>query len=115
MTIRGKLLAGQLAQYIGYSDAIIGTCSQISRHARTLQYDAITVCNDADADHDKIDNRWDRLTAKITELAYELPQSVNGGHIVAEFQGDPRGYVVKLIATDRHGIPHTFGVDYQTR
>ena len=110
MTIRGKLLAGQLAQYIGYSGAIIGTCSQIARHARTLENDAVAVCNDADADQDKLDKRWDRLTARITELAYELPES-DGGHIVGEFQGDPRGHVVKLIGIDGHGIPRTFGVE----
>ena len=110
MTVKGKLLAGQLAQYIGYSGAIIATCSLISRHARTLTNDAVRVCNDADADQDKLDKRWDRLTARITELAYELPES-DGGHIVAEFQGDPRGYVVKLIVTDGNGTPRTFGVE----
>ena len=110
MTVRGKLLAGQLAQYIGYTGAIVATCSQIARHARTLTNDAITVCDDANADQDKLDKRWDRLTARITELAGQLPES-DGGRIVAEFQGDPRGYVVKLIVTDAHGIPRTFGVD----
>jgi hypothetical protein len=109
MTVRGKLLAGELAQYIGYTAHIIATCSLIARHARTLENDAITVCNDANADQDKLDARWDRLTARITELAYDLPES-DGGHITAQFQGDPRGFVVKLVVVDGSGIPRTFGV-----
>lgn len=109
MTVRGRLLAGELAQYIGYTGAIVATCSLIARHARTLENDAVRVCNDAYADQDKLDARWDRLTARITELAYDLPES-DGGHITAEFQGDPRGYVVKLVVIDGAGIPRTFGV-----
>ena len=109
MTVRGRLLAGELAQYIGYTGAITATCSLIARHARTLENDAIAVCNDAYADQDKLDKRWDRLTARISDLAAELPES-DGGPIRAEFQGDPRGYIVKLIVIDGHGIPRTFGV-----
>lgn len=109
MTVRGRLLAGELAQYIGYTGAITATCSLIARHARTLENDAIAVCNDANADQDKLDARWDRLTARITDLVRDLPES-DGGAITAEFQGDPRGFIVKLVVVDAHGIPRTFGV-----
>ena len=109
MTVRGKLLAGELAQYIGYTGAITATCSLIARHARTLENDAVAVCNDSNADQEKIDARWDRLTARITDLVRELPES-DGGPITAQFQGDPRGYVVKLVVIDGDGIPRTFGV-----
>ena len=109
MTVRGKLLAGELAQYIGYTGAITATCSLIARHARTLENDAVAVCNDSNADQEKIDARWDRLTARITDLVSELPES-DGGPITAQFQGDPRGYVVKLVVIDGDGIPRTFGV-----
>ena len=110
MTIRGKLLAGQLAQYIGYTGQIVYTCSLIARHAKTLENIAVRVCNDADADQDKLDRRWDQLTARIDSLVRDLPDS-DGGAITAEYQGDPRGYVVKLIVRDAHDIPRTFGVD----
>jgi hypothetical protein len=110
MTTRGKLLAGQLAQYIGYTGAITATCSLIARHAKSLDTIAVRVCNDAWADQDALDKKWDRLVARITELVAELPAS-DGGPITAEFQGDPRGYVVKLVVVDGHGIPRTFGVE----
>ena len=110
MTIRGKLLAGQLAQYIGYTGQIVATCSLIARHAKTLENIAVAECNDANADQDKLDKRWDQLTARIDSLVRDLPDS-DGGAITAEYQGDPRGYVVKLIVRDAHGIPRTFGVD----
>jgi hypothetical protein len=109
MTVRGKLLAGELAQYIGYTGAITATCSLIARHARTLENDAVAVCNDSNADQEKIDSRWDRLTARIADLVRELPES-DGGPITAQFQGDPRGYIVKLVVIDGDGIPRTFGV-----
>lgn len=109
MTVRGRLLAGELAQYIGYSGHIVATCSLIARHAKTLENIAISVCNDAFADQDKLDKRWDQLTRRIDDLAGQLPES-DGGRIVAEYQGDPRGYVVRLIVCDAHGIPRTFGV-----
>lgn len=110
MTVRGKLLAGQLAQYIGYSDYIVDICSLIARHARTLENDAVSVCNDANADQDKLDRRWDSLTARISGLVSQLPES-DGGRIVAEFQGDPRGCVVSLVVLDARGICRTYGVE----
>jgi hypothetical protein len=110
MTIRGKLLAGQLAQYIGYTGAITATCSLIARHAKTLDNIAVSQCNDAFADQDALDRKWDRLVARITELVADLPAS-DGGAITAEIQGDPRGYIVKLIVIDGNGIPRTFGVE----
>jgi len=110
MTVRGKLLAGQLAQYIGYTGAITATCSLIARHARSMQTISERQCNDAYADQDALDRKWDRLAARVTDLAAELPHS-DGGAITAEIQGDPRGYIVKLIVTDGHGIPRTFGVE----
>jgi hypothetical protein len=110
MTIRGRLLAGQLAQHIGYTGQIVATCSLIARHAKTLENIAIAECNDAFADQDKLDKRWDQLTARIDSLVRDLPDS-DGGAITAEYQGDPRGYVVKLIVRDAHGIPRTFGVE----
>ncbi len=110
MTIRGRLLAGHLAQYLGYTQGIVATCSLIARHAKTLENIAIAECNDAFADQDKLDRRWDQLTKRIDDLVLQLPES-DGGRIVAEFQGDPRGYVVKLIVRDANGIPRTFGVE----
>jgi hypothetical protein len=110
ITIKGRLLAGDLAQYIGVTGHIARTCSLIARHATTLENIAVRQCNDANADQDKLDKRWDQLTARIDGLVYDLPES-DGGHIVAEFQGDPRGCIVKLIVTDGHGIPRTFGVN----
>jgi hypothetical protein len=110
MTVRGKLLAGQLAQYIGYTGAITATCSLIARHSKSLETIAVRVCNDAFADQDALDRKWDRLVSRITELVAELPES-DGGAIKAEIQGDPRGYIVKLIVVDANGIPRTFGVE----
>jgi hypothetical protein len=110
MTVRGKLLAGQLAQYIGYTGAITATCSLIARHAKTLDNIAVSQCNDAYADQEALDRKWDQLVSRITELAAELPAS-DGGAITAEIQGDPRGYIVKLIVIDGNGIPRTFGVE----
>ena len=109
MTVRGKLLAGELAQYIGYTGEIIGTCSLIARHAKSLETIAIRVCNDANADQEKLDAKWDRLVKSIFGLVAKLPES-DGGRITAEIQGDPRGYIVKLVVVDGHGIPRTFGV-----
>lgn len=110
MTVRGKLLAGQLAQYIGYTGAITATCSLIARHARSMQTIAERQCDDANADQDALDRKWDRLEARITGLVAELPHS-DGGPITAEINGDPRGYIVKLVVVDSHGIPRTFGVE----
>jgi hypothetical protein len=102
ITTGGRLLAGELACYVGTTHEIQATCSLIMRHAKTLRrYDEM-LCGDGIHSGEWVNDNYDRLHANsdrlenlITKLVGQLPET-DGGRIVAVFQGDPRGYIVKL-------------------
>lgn len=102
ITTGGRLLAGELARYVGTTYEIQATCSLIVRHAKTLRrYDEM-LCGDGIHSGEWVNDNYDKLHANsgrlenlITKLVGQLPET-DGGRIEAVFQGDPRGYIVKL-------------------
>ena len=116
ITTGGRLLAGEIARYVGTTHEIQATCSLIMRHAKTLRrYDEM-LCGDGIHSGEWVNDNYDRLHANsdrlenlITKLVGQLPET-DGGRIVAVFQGDPRGYIVKLeVPTANYGT-RTVGV-----
>lgn len=103
VTKRGLLLANQLLRFFTkrQHNQVAEICSVIARHARThcrLQEVACSVemTEKQQARHDKRD---EAIEARIRVLVGKLPKSKNGFPTVV-FDGDPRGYTVKI------GIPH---------
>lgn len=89
------------------------TLSLISRHAKTYRRLAEIQCGDGIHSGEWVNAHWDWITKRdeqterrLLALAETLPESVT-----MELQGDPRGYLVRLIVTDANGIPRTVGVD----
>lgn len=89
------------------------TLSLISRHAKTYRRLAEIQCGDGihsgdwvNAHADWLAKRDEQVERRLRELGDVLPDGVT-----LELQGDPRGYLVRLIVTDANGIPRTVGVD----
>jgi hypothetical protein len=89
------------------------TCSLIARHAKTYRRLAEIQCGDGihsgewvNANWDWLEKRDQQVENRLLALANELPNGVR-----MELQGDPRGYLVRLIVTDESGVERTVGVD----
>ena len=116
ITKGGQQLANELAPYINSSQWEAMTCSLIVRHAKTLRrYDEM-LCGDGIHSGEWVNDNYDRLHANsdrlenlITKLVGQLPET-DGGRIVAVFQGDPRGYIVKLEIPNTSYGTRTVGV-----
>ena len=118
ITTRGRTLLGDLYRAgldipWQQSHDTAYTLSLISRHAKTYRKLAEIQCGDGIHDGDWVnahaewlDKREEQVERRLLALAETLPESVT-----MELQGDPRGYLVRLIVTDANGIPRTVGVD----
>lgn len=98
-TSKGRDLAARLAPAIGYTRAIDETCSLIARHATSYERIQQRWCNDemSDAETARVEAREARLERRIADLVADLPATDDGPWSVT-FEGDPRGYVVKITA-----------------
>ncbi len=89
------------------------TLSPIARHAKTYLRLAEIQCGDGihsgewvNANWEWLERRDQQVENRLLALANELPNGVR-----MELQGDPRGYLVRLIVTDESGVDRTVGVD----
>ncbi len=106
ITKRGSELAKQLNPYIGTKVAILETCSKIARLATTHARLAEVFCSvEMTAKQAERHNKRDeQIEAAIRRHVESLPHTDNGP-IVVRFDGDPRGFTVKLYVpgVDRGG------------
>jgi hypothetical protein len=113
ITKKGLELAYKLAPALGTSDAIAETCSLISRqatkHARLQEIACSVEMSPArEARHEREDDACER---RIAELVSKLPETDDGPFGV-KFEGDPRGYTVKMVAPGEWAKLHsTWGSD----
>ena len=118
ITKRGRGLRTQLneAQLVctqeEYSE-LAETCSLIARHAKTYRRLAEIQCGDGTHSGEWVNAHWEwiekretQLENRLATLAKSLPSSVT-----MQLDGDPRGWLVRLIVTDKTGVPRTVGVD----
>lgn len=89
------------------------TLSLIARHSKTYRNLAEIQCGDGIHSGEWVNAHWDwlekrdqQVEARLLALAKELPNGVR-----MELQGDPRGYLVRLIVTDESGVERTVGVN----
>ena len=89
------------------------TLSLIARHAKTYRRLAEIQCGDGIHSGEWVNAHWDWLERRdqqvenrLLALANELPNGVR-----MELQGDPRGYLVRLVVTDESGVERTVGVN----
>lgn len=89
------------------------TCSLIARHSKTYRNLAEIQCGDGIHSGEWVNAHWDWLEKRdqqvenrLLALAKELPNGVR-----MCLQGDPRGYLVRLIVTDETGVERTVGVN----
>ena len=104
--------AGALWEWEQHSE-IVNNVSLICRHAKTYRRLAEIECGDGihsgewvNAHYEWITKRTDQIEARLVAIANDLPENV-----AIQLDGDPRGWVVRLIITDSTGIQRTVGVD----
>lgn len=113
ITKRGRDLARCLAPFIGESDRVPQICSLIARLARTHCRLQEISCSDHELTPAE-QKREAQIEARIRQLVASLPERIDSPHgkgtLSVEFQGDPRGYTVKIVVPgDRGG--NTWGLD----
>lgn len=110
-TNRGRLLAHKLAPWIGSTHAIDATCSLIARHATTYAHIQEAWCNDEMSEQtaDRLAAKEARLERRIVDLVADLPAADDGPWSV-RFDGDPRGWVVRIKAPEHAGAYDGVGV-----
>lgn len=89
------------------------TLSLLARHAKTYRRLAEIQCGDGIHSGEWVNANWDWITKRdeqvenrLTALAATLPENVT-----MELQGDPRGYLVRLIVADDRQVTRTVGVN----
>ncbi len=118
-TKKGRVLLSDLwttGAYIeaGTSNEVAYTLSLIARHAKTYRNYAEIMCSGhpmfggewVNTHYEWLEAREAQVEKRLLTLAQELPKNVR-----MELQGDPRGYLVRLIVTDETGVERTVGVD----
>lgn len=115
-TKNGKALAIELSRYGVTPWRVEEVCSLIARHSKTLRRLVEMECGDGihsgewvNAHCAEIEKKAERIEARLAELVAELPATDHGA-IGAEFRGDPRGWVVRLIVPTERG-PREVGVN----
>jgi hypothetical protein len=105
ITKRGSELASRLNPYIGTTMEILETCSLIARSAVT--HDRIqetwTSVELSDRATERLERREAGIEHRISELVENLPATDDGPFKVT-FEGDPRGYTVKIVTPDGREI-----------
>lgn len=100
-TKAGYELADAIMPVIGRTQQIVETCSLIARHAKTYARIQEMWCSvemtDSQVQHYEEGER--QLERRIARLVQDLPHSDDGPWGVS-FEGDPRGYTVKLFCPE---------------
>lgn len=101
VTKAGTSLADAILPVIGRTHAIMETCSLIARHAKTYARIQEMWCSVEMSDKETAywELREQQLERRITELVDDLPHTDDGPWDVS-FEGDPRGYTVKLFCPE---------------
>lgn len=113
ITARGRLLSQLLSPYIGVTPDIQRVCSLIariaSRHCRLAERECSYEMTEHEAE--SVQAESDRLEARARALVASLPARVDGGApLTVTFQGDPRGFTLKVHVPDRPHDGNTWGL-----
>lgn len=105
ITERGRKLAWRLNPFIGTTGAIERTASLIARHAVTHDRIQQRWCNEEMSDRAtaRLERQEAQLEQRIAKLVESLPETDTGPFTV-KFEGDPRGYTVKIVTPDGQEI-----------
>lgn len=105
VTRKGDELSSRLNLWIGTTYKIRETCSLIARHATTYAWMQEVWCTREMSDWQTADlkKREGRIERRLNELATDLPET-GDGPFKLQLDGDPRGYVVRLVAPDGREI-----------
>lgn len=89
----------ELLRYIGWTSGISATADALVRAARSYSVIQERWCNEEMSDDTtaRLEARETRLEERISSLVQDLPSHDSGAWAV-RFDGDPRGYVVRIIA-----------------
>jgi hypothetical protein len=104
-TERGDRFASKLNPYVGTTYQIRQTCARIHRLAVTYErIQEAWCCDERTADPESrytknLERRELGIMNKIMDHVRDLPEPDDGPWRV-QFDGDPRGYTVRLIAPD---------------
>ena len=105
-------VAGATWEWEQHSETV-NNVSLICRHAKTYRRLAEMECGDGihsgewvNDNYDWLTKRNDQIEARLVAIAKDLPDNVR-----IQLDGDPRGWVVRLIVTDNLGVERTVGVD----
>jgi hypothetical protein len=111
ITKRGDALAHTLARFIGLTDETREVCSLICR--REPEYTRIqeACCSEdmGDKRRARMERREAAIEAHVLKLVERLPNTDNGP-ITVKFEGDPRGYCIKLVVPGQPGAGNTWGL-----
>lgn len=92
---------------------IVCTLSLIARHAKTYRRLAEIQCGDGIHSGEWVNAHWEWLEKRDeqTERRLRALGDVLPDGVTLDLQGDPRGFLVRLIVTDERGVARTVGVD----
>jgi hypothetical protein len=117
ITKRGERLAWSLNRWMGTTREIQETCSLIARHGMTYGRIQEVWCSRELSDHQTrwFESREETLERQIARLVESLPAPSDESGVLApvvvEFEGDPRGWTVRLVVTDHRGARYEYGCD----
>lgn len=111
ITARGRKLASELNSYIGTTQEILEICSKIGRLAATHHRIAEIECSIelSPKQAARLEKRVEQIERKISDHCSRLPHT-DEGPIRVRFDGDPRGYTVKLIVPGQPQAGNTWGL-----
>ncbi|HEX6052745.1 MAG TPA: hypothetical protein VFZ21_25945 [Gemmatimonadaceae bacterium] len=101
ITRRGHELNDLIAKFVGKTQRTLEICSLVARHATTHHRLQEIQCNREATAAELLQER--NIEARIRKLVADLPQRSRGNSIAVKFQGDPRGYTVKLVVPGDNG------------
>jgi hypothetical protein len=107
ITSRGTELARELNKHIRTTPSVLEICSLIARLARTHHRLQEEQCNRELSERELA--REIRIERRIQELVGQLPPTTAGKRVTSKFNGDPRGYTVKVVVPDDPQGGNTWG------
>lgn len=111
ITNRGRAFAAEIKRYFpAPSDTTLELLSLIARHARTHHRLQEISCSVEMTERQQLrhDRRDAQIEARIATLVARLPAST-AGKVTVRFEGDPRGYTVKLVVPEQPYEGNTWG------
>lgn len=115
-TKNGRLLASILSEHVGYTSAIVETCSAICRNGRALDRLNTEECSGPSwidsatyatpervrAWQENLDRRYVAARRRLVRAVFDLP-ATDCGPIGLQLGGDPRGFAVVLVVPTEKG------------